>query len=228
MSNNVLKSLYIMQHAEYCTIPYATCHTSNTIYHTKENYMPDTTYYKLYTIDIYIYTHIYTYTLYRYTVESSLCKMLCTVHWLYSICNMPNATFFFLLRIRSQSGAGPRAGSLPNATRYMLHYTQITIPCTLYTIHYAICTPCTIHCILIYIHLILTVYYFVLCNLYWLLLYTCMTIHIYTYTYIYICTFIRTKYVLCTMHWVLCTMHWVLYYVLCSMHHITTIKIQKT
>ena len=137
-----------------------------------------------YTLYIYIYIYIYTYTLYRYTVESSLCKMLCTVHWLYSICHMPNAT------------------------RYMLHYTQITIPCTLYTIHYAICTPCTMHCILIYIHFILTVYYFVLCNLYWLLLYTCMTIH--TYIYIYICTFIRTKYVLCTMHWVLCTMHWVL------------------
>ena len=134
-------TIYIMQHAEYYTIPYTTYHTSNTIYHTKENYMPDTTYYKLYTIDIYIYT----YTLYRYTVESSLCKMLCTVHWLYSICNMPNATRYMLYDMIDLY-----------STLYTNHYTLYTLhytSCILYTMHYTLdtniyipCSTCILFC----------------------------------------------------------------------------------
>lgn len=62
------------------TIPFHIPRATHQIPYTiqKKNYMPDTTYYKVYTIDIDIY--IYTYTFYRYTVESSLCKLLCTVH----------------------------------------------------------------------------------------------------------------------------------------------------
>ena len=56
--------------------------------------------------------------------------------------------------------------------------------------------------IYIYIHVILPVYYFVLCNLYWLLPYTCM---IHTYI-IYI-----HKNKICTMYYALRTMYYVPY-----------------